>query len=170
MMSSMSLFSVWFSIFSNASLSSSSFFFSSSILRSTSACWEQTHSHLPFLKKTKWLSVEKDGKIWPSHHFLVQSCYHLFQFLVSFFEVLLCSLQGIQFGLSSVHLLLHSPAKLVTHGWNQGCADGVLANGAISARAFTKMMIKWGMREWISIYHKRTSVTAPLKQTAHTSV
>lgn len=52
----------------------------------------------------------------PSHHFLVQSRHHLFQFLVSFFEVLLCSLQGIQFRLSSVHFLFHSPAKLVTHG------------------------------------------------------
>lgn len=60
--------------------------------------------------------MEEQEQKQPSYHFLVQSRYHLFQFLVSFLEVLLCSLQGIQFRLSSVHFLFHSPAELVTHG------------------------------------------------------
>lgn len=71
-----------------------------------------------------------------SHHFLVQSRDHLLQFLVTFLQILLCPLQRIQLCLSLVHFLLHPPAELVAHSGNQRRTDGVLADGAISARAF----------------------------------
>ncbi|KAG7238111.1 hypothetical protein INR49_030173 [Caranx melampygus] len=51
-------------------------------------------------------------------------------------RVFLSSLQGIQLSLSSIHLLLHPPAKFVTYCGNQRCTDGVLTDGAVSALTF----------------------------------
>lgn len=50
-----------------------------------------------------------------AYHFLVQTGHHVLQLLVSFLQVFLCSLQSVQFGLCSVHLLLHSPAQFIAH-------------------------------------------------------
>lgn len=90
-----------------------------------------------------------------SHHFLVQSGDHLLQLLVAFLQVLLCSLQGVQLCLSSVHLLLHPPAQLVAHSRDQGRTDRVLPDGAISVRAWRESIeeAEWATQKRLGLMH-----------------
>lgn len=74
-----------------------------------------------------------------TYYFLVQFGHHVLQLLVSPFQVLLGPLEGIQFSLRAVHLLLHPPAQLITHGRHQRRTDRVLADGGITTGTWVEL-------------------------------
>lgn len=84
------------------------------------------------------LKVQREQCFISAYHLLIQASYHLFQFLVSFLQVFLCSFQGIEFSLCTIHFFFHPPSQFITDCWNKGSTDGILTDSSISTGSCTR--------------------------------